>query len=117
MSIESEITRLNTAKTEILGALSELGVDVSGVTTMSDIPDRIRAIAVYPLFVDNVSKMTDSSKVYVLTTNGKIYHYVAGTGFVDTGLFYGSVPHTVSTTDLVAGESPLADGEVYLVYE
>lgn len=41
-----------------------------------------------PLFVDSTSSMTDTSKVYVLTSSGNIYTY-NGTTWVDSGLTYG----------------------------
>ena len=40
-----------------------------------------------PIFVDNVSEMSDNNKTYVLTTNGHVYTYKNGT-FTDTSLIY-----------------------------
>lgn len=46
MSIQTEITRLNTAKTNILESLSNKGVDISSVGTLNDIPEKIDGISV-----------------------------------------------------------------------
>jgi hypothetical protein len=43
-----------------------------------------------PIMVDAVEKMTDNSKIYVLTNNGHLYYY-NGTAFYDTGLIYGKI--------------------------
>ena len=42
----------------------------------------------YPKFVDDVSKMTDTKLVYVLSTNAHIYYY--NNTWIDSGLVYGS---------------------------
>ena len=42
-----------------------------------------------PTFVDSVSKMTDTTKVYVLTTNGHVYSYKGGK-WTDSGYVYGT---------------------------
>lgn len=47
-----------------------------------------------PEFVDSEDKMTDTSKVYILTTNNHIYQYRNG-AWVDTGLTYGYAPNTM----------------------
>lgn len=47
-----------------------------------------------PEFVDSEDAMTDTSKVYILTTNNHIYQYRNGT-WVDTGLTYGYAPNTM----------------------
>ena len=45
--------------------------------------------SVTPVFVDSTTNMTDTTKIYVLTTNGHIYAY-NGSTFFDTGLVYNS---------------------------
>lgn len=42
-----------------------------------------------PTFVNSVSKMTDTTKVYVLTTNGHVYSYKNGV-WTDSGYVYGT---------------------------
>ena len=65
------------------------------VTTMS---------ASEPIFVSSTDDMTDTSQVYVLTTNGHVYYY-NGTQWTDTNLVYGvnsltfTGEKTVATTD------------------
>ena len=44
MSIQTEITRLNTAKANILTSISNKGVDTSSVNTLNDIPPLIDSI-------------------------------------------------------------------------
>lgn len=44
MSIQTEINRLNTAKTNILNSISNKGVDTSSVSTLDDIPSLIDSI-------------------------------------------------------------------------
>lgn len=56
-----------------------------------EINNKIAAIeqnAATPNFVPTTADMTDTSKFYVLTTNGHIYYY--SNGWVDSGLIYGS---------------------------
>ena len=43
-----------------------------------------------PIMVNAVEKMTDNSKIYVLTTNGHLYYYNE-TAFYDSGLIYGKI--------------------------
>ena len=45
--------------------------------------------AIAPTFVDSPTKMTDSNKIYVLSSNGHIYAYING-AFNDTGIIYSS---------------------------
>ena len=45
-------------------------------------------IQVSPIFVDDIHKMTDGEKVYVLTSNGHLYANISGS-FKDTGIAYG----------------------------
>ena len=45
-------------------------------------------IQVSPIFVDDIHKMTDGEKVYVLTSNGHLYANINGS-FKDTGIAYG----------------------------
>lgn len=62
-----------------------------------------------PVFVDNVSLMTDKSRVYVLKENGHIYTY-NGTVFTDTGFVYSSDPTAlVGFTTQVTVPSILSD--------
>lgn len=52
-----------------------------------------------------------------LTQSGKAADAKAVADYVTENLSSGSNTITISSTDLEAGVSPLADGEVYLVYE
>ena len=44
MSIQTEITRLNTAKSNILTSIENKGVDTSSVSTLDDVPELIDSI-------------------------------------------------------------------------
>lgn len=50
-----------------------------------------------PYIVDSVSQMTDTNRTYVLKSNSHVYQYVTGTGWVDTGIVYGSTIGNVLT--------------------
>lgn len=43
-----------------------------------------------PIMVNNVSEMTNTEKIYVLSNNGHLYYY-NGTSFYDSGLIYGKI--------------------------
>lgn len=59
-------------------------------TTDAKIATAIAGIAnAAPVFVGSTSAMTDTTKIYVLTTNSHVYAY-NGTNFVDTGVIYSS---------------------------
>lgn len=47
-----------------------------------------RNVQIAPVFVDSVNAMTDVTRVYVLKTDGHLYHH-NGVSFVDSGIAYG----------------------------
>ena len=61
-----------------------------------------------PIFVDNTSSMNDTTKIYVLTTNGHIYTY-KNNNFVDTGMLY-----TFNNSDFILSHTELSITDEYL---
>ena len=61
-----------------------------------------------PIFVDNTSSMNDTTKIYVLTTNGHIYTY-KNNNFVDTGMLY-----TFNNSDFILSNTGLSITDEYL---
>nr|UVY05895.1 MAG: hypothetical protein [Bacteriophage sp.] len=55
--------------------------------TLTSIVSAIIGNQAFPIFVDNVDKMTQHGRIYVLTTNGHIYQW-DGSKFVDTNVAY-----------------------------
>lgn len=48
----------------------------------------------YPTFVSTVEEMTDTAKIYVLSTNGHMYFY-NGTTWIQTPFIYGDFPNNI----------------------
>lgn len=59
----------------------------------------------YPKFVDDVSKMTDTKLVYVLSTNAHIYYY--NKTWIDSGLVYGSF-NSYTPSDILVSPSNIS---------
>ena len=84
-----------------LSAFEDLTVEQSmtglGNELRSLINDSIAALSsATPVFVASTADMTDSSKVYVLTSNRHIYYY-NGTQFIDSGAVYASDTNALNT--------------------
>ena len=57
-----------------------------------------------PVVVDDISKMTDRYKMYILKTTGHLYQWDNGlNGFSDTGLTYGSIGNILTTNIAISG--------------
>lgn len=116
MSIQSEIDRINNAKSEIASAISSKGVSVAGDTNIEDLPALIRSIPqeggenVSDLFkitcdfnaetmqVENVSHT--ASEIFEAYNNGKIIQLVARIDQEDSTLLVMLNLQTISFNDM-----------------
>lgn len=72
--------------------------------TLTNIILSITSSYYYPVIVDSISEMTDTKKLYILSTSGDLYSYKNGS-WVNSGISYGSLSNnlTVNNSLIIAG--------------
>ena len=76
------------------------------ITTVEQIVSQM--VTSNPEFVASVDDMIDTTKIYVLTTNGHVYYY-NGTAWTDSGLVYGASSLSFTGAIIVNSTSDLDD--------
>ena len=131
MSIQSEINRLNVAKSEILTSLSNKGIDTSGVNTLDDIAPLINQLPtnesllnlIYPVGSyyetsdDNFNPNNAWVGTWILENDGTTLvskKATSGSKFnVTTGTIVGSETHTLTIEEMPShGHNLFANSDV-----
>lgn len=84
---------------EINNKLDEMASD----GTLSAIIAPLILANLQPIIVDNVSKMTDKNRTYILSTDGHVYQWSTPlNSFHDTGLVFGNVGNYLTTKTYIS---------------
>ena len=109
--ITTEITNREKADTTLQNQITKQQTEYENLTNHLT---SIANSAISPTFVTSTSQMTDTSKVYVLTTDSHIYAYING-GMHDTGIVYNMDSAFVRRSTIVSGSYDLTDQDAFEV--